>query len=31
MALYFDLKTIEELIGQNYYRQQKEFTLEELT
>ncbi len=30
MALYFDLKTIEELIGHNYSRQQKEFTLDEL-
>ncbi|BCZ44479.1 hypothetical protein psyc5s11_05460 [Clostridium gelidum] len=30
MAAYFDFKTINELIGDNYYRQQKEFTLEEL-
>lgn len=30
MALYFDFKTIEELIGHTYFRQQKEFTLEEL-
>lgn len=31
MSIYFDFKTINELIGDNcYYRQQKEFTLEEL-
>lgn len=30
MSIYFDFKTIEELIGDYYYRQQKEFTLEEL-
>ncbi|AWK52058.1 cytochrome b5 [Clostridium beijerinckii] len=30
MSTYFDFKTISELIGDNYYRQQKEFTLEEL-
>lgn len=29
MAIYFDFKTIEELIGDNYYREQK-FTLEDL-
>lgn len=26
MSIYFDLKTIEELIGDNYSRQQKQFT-----
>ncbi|PRR82648.1 cytochrome b5 domain-containing protein [Clostridium vincentii] len=31
MSIYFDLKTIRELIGDNYYREQKEFTLEELS
>lgn len=30
MAIYFDFKTIEELIGDNYYREQREFTLEDL-
>ena len=30
MSIYFDFKTINELIGDNCYRQQKEFTLEEL-
>lgn len=30
MAIYFDFKTIEELTGNNYYRQEKEFTLEDL-
>lgn len=30
MSIYFDLKTIEDLIGDNYCRQQKQFTLEEL-
>ncbi|MZK51117.1 cytochrome b5 domain-containing protein [Clostridium beijerinckii] len=31
MSIYFDLKTIEELIGDKYLRQQKQFTLEELS
>ncbi|PRR83455.1 hypothetical protein CLVI_10040 [Clostridium vincentii] len=31
MSIYFDFKTINELIGDNYYREQKEFTLEELS
>lgn len=31
MSIYFDLKTIEELIRDNYCRQQKQFTLEELS
>ena len=31
MSIYFDFKTINELTGSNYYRQQKEFTLEELS
>ena len=30
MSIYFDFKTIGELIGDNYDREQKEFTLEEL-
>ena len=30
MSIYFDFKTINELIEDNYYRQKKEFTLEEL-
>ena len=30
MSIYFDFKTINELTGNNYYRQQKEFTLEDL-
>jgi len=31
MAIYFDFKTINELTGDNYYRTQREFTLEELS
>jgi len=31
MYIYFDSKTINELIGDNYDREQKEFTLEELS
>jgi|GEM_PF-384706 len=31
MSIYFDFKTINELAGGNYYRQSKEFTLEELS
>ena len=31
MSIYFDFKTINELTGSNYYRQEKEFTLEELS
>ena len=31
MSIYFDFKTINELTGDNYYRQQKEFTLEDLS
>jgi len=31
MSIYFDFKTIEELIGDECYRQQREFTLEELS
>jgi len=31
MSIYFDFKTINELIGDSCYRQQKEFTLEELS
>ena len=31
MSIYFDFKTINELIGDNCYREQKEFTLEELS
>ena len=32
MAIHFDFKTIQELIGDNtYYREQREFTLEELS
>ncbi|WP_099716741.1 cytochrome b5 domain-containing protein, partial [Clostridium sp. LS] len=30
MSIYFDFKTINELTGDNYYRQPKEFTLDEL-
>lgn len=30
MSIYFDFKTINELIGNNYAREQKEFTFEEL-
>ncbi|MCM8712066.1 hypothetical protein M2651_13785 [Clostridium sp. SYSU_GA19001] len=30
MAIYFDVKTIRLLLGENSFRQQKEFTLEEL-
>jgi predicted heme/steroid binding protein len=30
MYIYFEFKTIEELIGDTYDREQKEFTLEEL-
>jgi len=30
MSIYFDYKTINELTGDNYYRKQKEFTLDEL-
>jgi predicted heme/steroid binding protein len=29
--MYFEFKTISELIGDGYYRQQTEFTLEELS
>lgn len=31
MSIYFDFKTINELTEVNYYRQEKEFTLEELS
>lgn len=31
MSFYFDFKTIRELLGDNYYREEKEFTLEELS
>ena len=31
MSIYFDVKTIRELIGDNYYREQRKFTLEELS
>ena len=31
MSIYFDFKTINELIGNNYYRQLKEFTFEDLS
>ena len=31
MAIYFDFKTINELTGDNYYRTEREFTLEELS
>jgi hypothetical protein len=31
MSIFFDFKTINELIGDNYYRQPKEFTLEDLS
>ncbi|HEX9025309.1 MAG TPA: cytochrome b5 domain-containing protein [Clostridium sp.] len=31
MSIYFDFKTINELIEDNCYREQKEFTLEELS
>lgn len=31
MAIYFDYKTIRELIGDTYYREEKKFTLEELS
>ena len=31
MSIYFDFKTINELTGNNYYRQLKEFTLEDLS
>ncbi|SFC51704.1 cytochrome b5 domain-containing protein [Clostridium uliginosum] len=31
MSIYFDVKTIRELIGDNYCRQPKEFTLKELS
>jgi len=31
MSIYFDVKTIRELIGYNYYREQRKFTLEELS
>ena len=31
MAIYFDVKTIRELIGDKYYREEKSFTLEELS
>lgn len=30
MSIYFDFKTISELIGDHYYREEREFTLEEL-
>lgn len=30
MSIYFDFKSIRELLGSNYYREEKEFTLEEL-
>ncbi|OPJ54552.1 cytochrome b5 domain-containing protein [Clostridium chromiireducens] len=30
MSIYFDFKTINELTGDNYYRKQKEFILDEL-
>ena len=31
MSIYFDLRTIDELIGDNYFRAEKEFTIEELS
>ena len=31
MSMHFEFKTISELIGDNYCRQQKQFTLEELS
>lgn len=31
MSVYFDFKTIKELMGDDYSRQQKQFTLEELS
>lgn len=31
MSIYFDSKTIRELIGDTYYREEKKFTLEELS
>ena len=31
MSIYFDFKTINELIEDNYHRQQNEFTLNELS
>lgn len=31
MSIYFEFKTIKELIGDNYDREEKEFTLEELS
>lgn len=31
MSIYFDLKTIGELMQSNYYRQEKQFTIEELS
>ena len=31
MAIYFDVKTIREITGDKYYRQPREFTLEELS
>lgn len=30
MSIHFDFKTIRDIIGNNYYREEKEFTLEEL-
>lgn len=30
MSMYFEFKTISEIIGDSYYRQQKQFTLDEL-
>lgn len=31
MSIYFDFKTIKEILGDKYYRQEKQFTLEELS
>jgi len=31
MSFYFDFKTIRELLGDSYYREEKKFTLEELS
>lgn len=30
MSVYIDIKTIRELLGDKYYREQKQFTIEEL-
>lgn len=31
MSIYFDFITIREILGDKYYRQEKQFTLEELS